>query len=75
MAKFDWRKRNFETRVQFIHDLFADLHDQTSVMANCAKYKLSKSFDAYCEELEKNSWTLEQEDPMKVLKRIERDCR
>lgn len=75
MAKFDWRKRNFETRIEFIHDLFADLHDQSAVMANCAKYKLSKSLEAYCEELERSSWTIRQEDPMKVLNRMEKDCK
>lgn len=75
MAKFPQEKRNFETRITFIHDLFADLHDQTAVMSNCIEYKLSKSFQAYLEQLDKNAWRLGREDPRKVLARIEKDCK
>ena len=40
-------------------------------MANCITYKLDKSFEAYVKKVHKSLWTLNNEDPMKVLKRID----
>lgn len=64
---------SFGSKIEFVHDIFADLRDPFVVMASSAKYKLSKTFENYCKELENSSWTLQEEDPMKVLDRMDRD--
>ena len=69
--KFDQDKRTFETRVKFITALFTNKYTQNQIMANCITYKLDKSFEAYIKKVHKSLWTLNNEDPMKVLKRID----
>jgi hypothetical protein len=73
MAKFDRDSRTFETRVSFIRDIFADKHAPIEIMAHCIKYKLDKSYEVYLKDILKSVWTLNGQDPMKILKRIDSD--
>ena len=65
-------ERTFETRVKFINDIFSNKHANTEIMANCIKYKLDKSYEAYIKKVHKSFWLLNNEDPMAVLKRIDK---
>ena len=44
-------ERTFETRVKFIHDIFSNKHSNTEIMANCIRYKLDKSYEAYVKKV------------------------
>lgn len=70
--KFPEDKRTFETRVTFIRDLFSSKYTETQIMANCVQYKLDKSLQAYIKEIHKSLWQLEDEDPIAILKRIDK---
>ena len=65
-------ERTFETRVKFIHDIFSNKHTNTEIMANCIRYKLDKSYEAYVKKVHKSFWQLNNEDQMAVLKRIDK---
>lgn len=73
MAKFDRDLRTFETRVSFIRDIFSNKYEPIEIMAHCIKYKLDKSYEVYLKDILKSVWTLNGQDPMKVLKRIDSD--
>ena len=73
MAKFDRDSRTFETRVSFVRDVFSNKYEPIEVMAHCIKYKLDKSYEIYLKDVIKSVWTLNGQDPMKVLKRIDSD--
>lgn len=70
--KFDPALRTFETRVTFIRDIFENTYEPEDILANCIQYKLAISFKNYQYELTSNSWRLYGEDPMKVLRRIDK---
>ena len=72
MPKFDRDKRNFETRVKFINQIFTNKYTPTEIMASCIQYKLGKSYEQYLKDVMKSVWNLEGEDPIKILKRIDR---
>lgn len=72
MSKFDEKSRNFETRVKFINQIFTNKYAPIEIMAHCIQYKLGKSYDHYLEEVTKSVWNLEGEDPIKILKRIDK---
>jgi len=71
-GKYDESKRNFETRVEFIRDIFTNKFDKTTIIASSIKYKLGKSYDNYVKELTSSVWSLKGEDPIKILKKIDR---
>ena len=54
MAKFDFDKRTFETRVKFINQLFTSKYTATEIMASCIKYKLGKSYEQYLKDVTKS---------------------
>ncbi len=72
MAKFDRDKRNFETRVKFINQIFTNKYTPTEIMASCIQYKLGKSYEQYLKDVTRSVWNLEGEDPIKILKKIDR---
>lgn len=72
IKKFDPSKRTFETRVTFVRDIFTAKYDNADIMAQCIQHKLKKSFENYIDDLEYNTWKLNGEDPIAVLKRIDR---
>jgi len=71
IAKFPVEQRTFETRVQFIHDIFANKYPPYQIMASCISHKLDKSFEAYIKDIHKSLWVLQGKDPMAVLKKID----
>ncbi len=73
MAKFDKNSRTFETRVSFIRDIFSNKYKPIEIMAHCIKYKLDKSYEVYLKDILKNVWSLNGQDPMKILTRVDRD--
>lgn len=54
MAKFDHDKRNFETRIKFINQIFTNKYTPTEIMASCIKYKLGKSYEQYLKDVMKS---------------------
>ena len=75
MAKFDRSQRTFETRVSFIRDIFSNKFEPIEIMAHCIQYKLDKSYEVYLKDILKSIWNLDGQDPMKILKRVDRDGR
>jgi predicted GTPase len=75
MAKFDRASRTFETRVGFIRDVFSSKYQPIEIMAHCIKYKLDKSYEVYLKDILKSVWNLDGQDPMKILKRVDRDMK
>ena len=71
MAKFDRDQRTFETRVKFINQIFTNKYTPLEIMAHCIQYKLSKSYEAYLQDVMQSVWNLAGEDPIKILKRID----
>lgn len=72
MAKFDRNLRTFETRVTFIRDIFSNKYKPIEIMAHCISYKLDKSYEIYLKDILKSVWNLNGQDPMKILKRIDK---
>lgn len=70
--KFDYDKRTFETRVTFIRDIFTEKYDPSSILTSCIQYKLRISLENYIDDLKFSAWRIYGEDPIKVLKRIDR---
>jgi hypothetical protein len=54
MAKFDRDKRNFETRIKFINQIFTNKYTPTEIMASCIQYKLGKSYEQYLKDVTKS---------------------
>ena len=73
MAKFNRDSRTFETRVGFIRDIFSNKYKPIEIMAHCIQYKLDKSYEVYLKDILKSVWNLDGQDPMKILKRVDRD--
>jgi hypothetical protein len=51
MAKFDRDQRTFETRVKFINQIFTNKYTPLEIMAHCIQHKLSKSYEAYLQDV------------------------
>lgn len=73
MAKFNRDNRTFETRVTFIRDIFTNKYEPIEIMAHSIQYKLDKSYEIYLKDILKSVWNLNGQDPMKVLKRIDKN--
>lgn len=69
--KFDPESRTFETRLQFIHDIFAEKYTQTEILAGCIEHKLDRNLFNYLSELDSSLKILAKRNPMTVLKRID----
>ena len=52
--KFPEEERNFETRVKFIRDTFANKYPQHQIMAGCITHKLDRSYETYIEEIHRS---------------------
>jgi hypothetical protein len=46
--------RTFESRLNFIIDIFSNTYEPYQIMASCIKYKLNKSYEAYVKEIHKS---------------------
>lgn len=69
--KFDEAARTFETRLQFINEIFSDTYSRDRIMASCINHKLDSSFEVYLKDIHKSLWRLSGKDPLKILKRID----
>ena len=69
--KFDPEARTFETRVQFIHDIFDEKYSQTEILAACIEHKLGRILYNYLAELDHSIKNLSKRDPMLMLKKID----
>lgn len=72
MAKFDRNARTFETRITFIRDIFTNKYQPIEIMAHCIQYKLDKSYEMYFKDILNSIWNLNGQDPIKILKRIDK---
>jgi hypothetical protein len=70
--KFPETERTFETRLKFIKELFSHKFESYQIMAHCIQHKLDRSYYAYIKEIHKSEWLLGNEDPIAVLKRIDK---
>lgn len=70
--KFPESERTFETRLKFIKELFSHKFENYQIMAHCIQHKLDRSYDIYLKEIHKSEWLLGNEDPIAVLKRIDK---
>ena len=64
--------RTFETRVKFIDEIFSNTFTGNQILASCINYKLDKSFEVYIKDIHKSLWKIQQNDPMAMLKKIDR---
>ena len=72
IPKFDEDLRTFETRVRFIHDIFANKHTKDQIMASCVSHKLDSSLEAYIKDIHKSLWSLYGKDPITLLKKLDK---
>ena len=63
--------RTFETRLQFINEIFSSKYKPHQIMASCITYKLNKSYESYLKEIHKDLWELDGKDPIAILKKID----
>ncbi len=50
----DREDRTFESRLQFIADIFSNKYEAYQIMASCINYKLDKSYEAYVKDIHKS---------------------
>ena len=72
MPKFDREQRTFETRVSFIRDIFTNKYQPRDILAHSIQYKLDKSYEVYFKDMLTSIWNLNGQDPIKILKRIDK---
>lgn len=72
IPKFDRASRTFETRVSFIRDIFSAKYNDSVILTSCIEHKLGVSLQNYEDDLKYTEWLLNNEDPIEVLKRIDR---
>lgn len=48
--------RTFESRLQFINEIFSNRYERHQIMASCINYKLDKSYELYIKEIHKSLW-------------------
>ena len=65
--KFPEELRTFETRAQFINQLFSNLFSMEDIMAHCIIHKLDRSFLLYEEKLAHTMIAISGEDPLNTL--------
>ena len=63
--------RTFESRLQFIADIFGNKYKPYQIMASCIQHKLNKSYEAYIKEIHKSLWDLAGKNPIDILKKID----
>ena len=70
LDKFPDELRTFETRLQFISEIFENKFSQVDILAHCVVHKLDRSYLIYNEQLAKSMLNLTGRDPLSVLKKI-----
>lgn len=62
--------RTFETRLEFINNIFSQPHSKEEIMASSIQFKLNKTYEQYVEEVERSLNYLLSKDAEKVLNKI-----
>jgi hypothetical protein len=63
--------RTFETRLQFINEIFSSRFKDYEIMASCINYKLDQSYEVYLKDIHKSLWLLNGKNPLTILKKID----
>ena len=67
----DREDRTFETRLQFINEIFSNRYEDYQIMASCIQYKLDQSYEVYLKDIHKSLWLLNGKNPLTILKKID----
>ena len=59
--------RTFETRLEFIANIFSHPLSKTEILASSVQFKLNKTYEIYLEEVNRSLSILASHDPTKVL--------
>ena len=62
--------RTFETRLEFIANIFSYPLSKTEILASSVQFKLNKTYEIYLEEVNRSLSILASHDPTKVLSKI-----
>ena len=62
--------RTFETRLEFIANIFGHPLSKTEILASSVQFKLNKTYEIYLEEVNRSLSILASHDPTKVLSKI-----
>ena len=62
--------RNFDTRLEFIANIFSHALSETERLASSVQFKLNKTYEIYLEEVNRSLSILASHDPTKVLSKI-----
>ncbi|MDY2724156.1 MAG: hypothetical protein SOV25_00980 [Candidatus Onthovivens sp.] len=62
--------RTFETRLEFIANIFSHPLSKTEILASSVQFKLNKTYEIYLEEVNRSLSILASHDPTKVLSKI-----
>ena len=62
--------RTFETRLEFIANIFSNPLSKTEILASSVQFKLNKTYEIYLEEVNRSLSILASHDPTKVLSKI-----
>ena len=62
--------RTFETRLEFIANIFSHPLSKTEILASSVQFKLNKTYEIYLEEVNRSLSILAGHDPTKVLSKI-----
>lgn len=62
--------RTFETRLEFIVNIFSHPLSKTEILASSVQFKLNKTYEIYLEEVNRSLSILASHDPTKVLSKI-----
>lgn len=67
--KFDpgEENRTFETRLQFINNVFSNPSTKTEIMESCIQFKLKKNYEQYIEDVNRSLRILRSANPEDVL--------
>ena len=70
--KFLEENRTFKTRLLFINEMFSNKFSQEDILGRCIQHKLKWSYELYEEELHKSLWNLCGEDPIEIVKQLDK---
>ena len=62
--------RTFETRLEFIANIFSHPLSKTEILASSVQFKLNKTYEIYLEEVNRSLSILASHDPTKGLSKI-----
>lgn len=70
IQKFDEANRTFETRLNFILELFTNKLSNDEILASSIQYKLGVSYLQYFEDIRQSLLKLESKETLAVMKNV-----